>query len=263
MANTRELTVIPAFDEIVFEDRNKEYGAYVLRRNYKRNVVISLLLAIAIMVAGIIIPFLKTKGMEGLQKRSESDVSTIVMESIETPVEKIKVPETPTPPADVVQQAKYVPPVVVDSLKPEDEVQFLTADDAQDIVKNDDVMDIPAEVPPEIEDETIEEIPYTIVQEMPSFPGGNTELLKYVFDNLVYPELALENNVQGRVTVKFCVTSTGGVSQISVMKGVDPELDKEVIRVISTLPPFKPGKQNGKPVPVWYVIPITFKLAAM
>lgn len=263
MANTRELTVIPAFDEIVFEDRNKEYGAYVLRRNYKRNVIISLLLAIAIMVASVIIPFLKTKGMEGISKRSESDVSTIVMENIETPVEKITVPETPPPPADVVQQAKYIPPVVVDTLKPEDEVQFLTADDAQDVVQNEDVIDIPAVVQQEIQDEEPEEIPFTVVEEMPSFPGGNAALLKYVFDHVVYPEVARENNIQGRVTVKFCVTATGGVSQIMVMKGVDPELDKEVVRVISTLPPFKPGKQSGKPVPVWYVIPITFKLAAM
>lgn len=261
MANTKQLTVIPAFDEIVFEDRNKEYGAYVLRKSYKRNVVISLLAAIAIMTASVIIPFLKAKGMEGMSKRSESDVSSIVMSNIEPPAEKITVPETPPPPADVVQQAKYVPPVVVDSVKPEDDVQLITADDARDVVQNEDVIDIPAEVPPEIEDEVTEEIPYTIVQEMPSFPGGNNELLKYVFDNLVYPELARENNIQGRVTVKFCVTSTGGVSQISVMKGVDPELDKEVVRVISTLPPFKPGKQNGRPVPVWYVIPITFKLA--
>lgn len=263
MANTRELTVIPAFDEIVFEDRNKEYGAYVLRRNYKRNVIISLLMAIAIMTASVIIPYLKTKGMEGLSNRVERDVSNIVMENIEPPAEKITVPETPPPPVDVVQQAKYVPPVVVDTLKPEDEVQLLTADDAQDVVQNEDVIDIPTEIQQEIQDEEPEEVPFTVVEEMPSFPGGNPALLKYVFDNVVYPEIARENNVQGRVTVKFCVTATGGVSQIMVMKGVDPELDKEVVRVISTLPPFKPGKQSGKPVPVWYVIPINFKLATM
>lgn len=263
MSNIRELTVIPEFDEIVFEARNKEYGAYVLRRIYKRNVLISLMLAIAIMVASVIIPFLKTKGMQGMSKRSESDVSTIVMSNIDPPVEKITVPETPPPPADVVQQAKYIPPIVVDSVKPEDEVRLITADDAQTVVQNEEVIDMPKEVQQEILDEEPEEVPFTVVEEMPSFPGGNAALLKYVFENVVYPEIARENNIQGRVTVKFCVTATGGVSQIMVMKGVDAELDKEVVRVISTLPPFKPGKQSGKPVPVWYVIPITFRLNQM
>ncbi|MGD0755621.1 MAG: energy transducer TonB, partial [Bacteroidales bacterium] len=69
-----------------------------------------------------------------------------------------------------------------------------------------------------------------------------------------------ENNIQGKVIVRFCVTAKGGVNQVSVLKGVDPELDKEAMRVVTTLPPFKPGKQGGKPVPVWYMVPIAFTL---
>ncbi len=75
-----------------------------------------------------------------------------------------------------------------------------------------------------------------------------------------YPEIAKENNIQGKVIVRFCVTPKGGVSQVSVLKGVDPELDKEAMRVVTTLPPFKPGKQGGKPVPVWFMVPIAFTL---
>jgi TonB family protein len=104
------------------------------------------------------------------------------------------------------------------------------------------------------------EVPFVVVEEMPMFPGGDGALLKYIAENTMYPELAKENNIQGKVIVRFCVTSKGSVSQISVLKGVDPELDAEAIRVVNTLPTFKPGSQGGKPVPVWYMVPITFSL---
>jgi protein TonB len=83
-----------------------------------------------------------------------------------------------------------------------------------------------------------------VVEEMPMFPGGDGELLKYIAEHTQYPEIAKENNIQGRVIVRFCVTSKGGVSQVSILKGVDPELDAEAIRVVNTLPAFKPGKQG-------------------
>jgi TonB family protein len=102
--------------------------------------------------------------------------------------------------------------------------------------------------------------PFVVVEEMPMFPGGEHALQQYIADHTEYPEIAKENNIKGKVIVRFCVTSEGGVSQISVLKGVDPELDKEAIRVVNTLPTFKPGKQGGKPVPVWYMVPIEFAL---
>jgi TonB family protein len=105
-----------------------------------------------------------------------------------------------------------------------------------------------------------EQEPFVVVEEMPEFPGGDTTLLKYIRENTKYPEVAKENNIQGRVIVRFCITETGAVNRISVLKGVDPELDKEAMRVISTLPAFKPGMQGGKPVPVWYMVPISFGL---
>ena len=105
-----------------------------------------------------------------------------------------------------------------------------------------------------------DEVPYVVVEEMPMFHGGDAALLKYIGENTKYPELAKENNIQGRVIIRFCVTSKGSVSQISVLKGVDPELDKEAIRVVKSLPTFRPGSQGGKPVPVWYMVPISFNL---
>jgi protein TonB len=250
----------PAFDDIVFESRNKEYGAYRLRKKYSRNVLISLLIGIAIISTAIITPYLNAKAAENNAKRAERQVE-IKMENLEAPTEQVAPPPPPPPPpADVVQQARYVPPVVVDSVKPEEEAQLMTAEEAQDEVQNTEVVDIPVEVKEEVQEAEVEEVPFVVVEEMPMFPGGDAELLKYIAENTIYPEVAKENNIQGRVIVRFCVTAKGGVSQVSVLKGVDPELDKEAIRVVNTLPPFKPGKQGGKPVPVWYMVPITFTL---
>jgi TonB family protein len=102
--------------------------------------------------------------------------------------------------------------------------------------------------------------PFVVVEEMPMFPGGDAELLKYIGLNTQYPEVAKNNNINGRVIIRFCVTAKGGVSQISVLKGVSPELDAEAMRVVSTLPEFQPGRQGGTAVPVWYMVPITFTL---
>jgi bla regulator protein blaR1 len=108
--------------------------------------------------------------------------------------------------------------------------------------------------------ENNEEVPFVVVQEMPMFPGGDVALLKYIADNTIYPASAKDNGIQGKVIIRFCVTAKGGISQVSILKGVDPELDKEAISVVNKLPAFKPGKQGGKPVPVWYMVPITFTL---
>jgi len=107
---------------------------------------------------------------------------------------------------------------------------------------------------------TENEVPFVVVEEMPMFPGGDAELLKFIGLNTQYPEVAKINNIQGRVIIRFCVTAKGGVSQISVLKGVSPELDAEAIRVVNSLPEFQPGRQGGKAVPVWYMVPITFTL---
>jgi periplasmic protein TonB len=258
MAN--EKVKAPAFDDIVFEERNKEYGAYKLRKKYNRTVIIALLIGIIIIGTAVITPYLNAKAAENKTKRAERQVE-IKMEKLDQPSEQAPPPPPPPPPpTDVVQQQRYVPPVVVDSIKPEDVKQLMTADQAQTEVKNTDVVDVPQQVKEEVQEAEPEEIPFVVVEEMPMYPGGNDALLKYIAEHTQYPEVAKENNIQGRVVVRFCVTAKGGVSQVSILKAVDPELDKEAIRVVNTLPAFKPGKQGGKPVPVWYMVPITFTL---
>lgn len=122
------------------------------------------------------------------------------------------------------------------------------------------VSTMPSEVvKEEVIDETNQKV-YVVVEQMPQFPGGDIELLKHIAVNTKYPESAKVNRIQGRVIIRFCVTDKGGINQISVLKSVSPELDEEAIRVVKNLPDFIPGKQGGKAVPVWYMVPITFTL---
>ncbi len=102
--------------------------------------------------------------------------------------------------------------------------------------------------------------PFTEVDEMPLFPGSDTALLNYIARNTTYPAAAKLNNIQGRVLIRFCITAEGKVTRVSVQQGVDRDLDNEALRVVKTLPDFKPGKKDGVAVPVWYTVPISFRL---
>ncbi len=116
--------------------------------------------------------------------------------------------------------------------------------------------DVPPPPPPPPDGE-----PFMVVEEMPLFPGGDEGLLKFISENTSYPEEAKTKGIQGRVLVRFCVETDGSVNRLSVMKGVDPLLDSEALRVVGSMPKFeKAGRQSGKTVPVWYMVPITFKL---
>ena len=102
--------------------------------------------------------------------------------------------------------------------------------------------------------------PYVVVEEMPMYTGGDPALLKFIAGNTMYPETAKEHNIQGKVIVRFCVKPDGGIGLASVLKGVSPDIDAEALRVVNSLPAFKPGKQGGKAVPVWFMVPIAFTL---
>jgi len=255
----KEKKLIPKFDDIVFELRNQEYGAYRLRKKYSRNVMIGMLIGILIIGTAVITPYLNAKALEN-QKRREQKLVELKMENLDAPQDVAPPPPPPPPPpAEVVAQVKYVPPVLVDSVKPEEAKQMMTADQAQTEVKNEDVQ-VQEVVQEEIKEYEAPAEVFVVVEEMPTFPGGDPELMKFIYANIVYPEIAKENNIQGRVILRFCVTFKGGVDQVQVLKPVDPALDNEAVRVIKMLPPWKPGKQGGKPVNVWYSVPVTFQL---
>jgi len=249
----------PAFDEIVFAYRNKEYGAYWLRKRYNRNLLIGMIIGIIILSTAIIGPYINAKALENRAKRAERQVE-IQMENLDQPQENVEPPPPPPPPpAETVEQVKYVAPVVVDSVKPEDVKQLMTADQAQAEVKNEEVS-VVEEVQEEVKEEEAPTEVFVVVEEMPAFPGGDKSLMEFIYANIQYPEIAKENNIQGRVILRFCVTYKGGVDQVQIIRGVDKSLDDEAVRVIKMLPPWKPGKQGGKPVNVWYSVPVTFQL---
>ena len=158
------------------------------------------------------------KLLENRTRRAERQVE-IKMENLDQPNEQVAPPPPPPPPpTDVVQQQKYVPPVVVDSIKPEEVTQLMTADQAQVEVQNEEVVEVVEVVKEEVQEEEPEAEPFVVVEEMPMFPGGDAELLKYIAEHTQYPEVAKENNIQGRVIVRFCVTSKGGVDRLAFLK---------------------------------------------
>ena len=262
----KEKIKTPTFDEIVFEFRNKEYGSFSLRRKYNQYMTISLLIGIFIICTALITPYLRTKAAvaRGVERQDREVI--VEMENLEMPSEEFAPPPPPPPPPpdEGVQQTRYVPPVVVDELDEEEEVGFMIATDVAEVVQDLDV-NVVIEVVTntqtiEVEDVANEIPQFVVVEEMPMFPGGETELLRYVQSNVVYPERAKENNIQGRVYAQFVVTSRGTIGEVRILRGVDAEIDAEVIRVIRTLPAFRPGRQGGVSVPVWYQIPVTFQL---
>ncbi len=249
----------PSLDEITFENRNKDYGAFQLRKRYKRTMIVSTFIGIVIISVAVIIPFIKAKKIAQVAMRDANEVIANMADNLQTEEAFTPPPPPPPPPAEQQVVAKYVAPEIVDSVKPEDNA-LKNFDDLKESTTDQNVLEIPTEAPPEEEVEEVPQEVFVVVEEMPSFPGGDTELLKFIYDNIQYPEIAKENNIQGKVIMRFCVTYKGTVDQVTVSRGVDPSLDEEAIRVIKMLPLFKPGKQGGKPVNVWYSLPISFQL---
>ena len=145
--------------------------------------------------------------------------------------------------------------IVDDEIELEDDMFMNLEDDASLGVE---IMDYV-----EVEEEVVEEeaIPFQLVEEKPSFQGGDAnQFSKWVNQRLVYPEIAKENGVQGRVTLQFTVEKDGSVTKVKVLRGVDPSLDKEAVRVVSMSPKWKPGKQGDRAVPVTYTFPVIFQL---
>jgi periplasmic protein TonB len=250
----------PDFDDIIFENRNKEYGAYKLRKKYKTDLIDGLLIGLVIISTVVITSFQKEKS-NGIEMVPAERSVVIRMQKLDIPAENLAPPPPPPPlphHESIVKQEKYVAPQVVDTILPENTAKLMTAEEAKTAIQSKDTASqllSAINVVPETREE-----PFMIVQEMPVFPGGRKALMKYIAEHTIYPEVSRENRVQGRVAVKFCITSKGSVNQISILNGVSPELNAEAIRVVKSFPKFIPGKQSGIPVPVWYVVPITFTL---
>ncbi len=160
--------------------------------------------------------------------------------------------ETPPPPPPPAVQEVEVLNVVEDNVETES-IEVNTEETETEVV-----IAAPVEAPVEEEEE---EVVFVVVESMPEFPGGQQALFKYLSENVKYPVIAQENGIQGRVICQFVVNKDGSIVDVEVVRsGGDASLDKEAVRVIKTMPKWKPGKQRGKPVRVKYTVPVNFKL---
>lgn len=265
-----------AWCDLVFEGRNQEYGAYRLRKSTgKRNIwsIVIVLIAAVVIFSAIAIKNV-------IQANQRVAVTTAVeLSSIQTKkqakVEKkapVKI-EQPKQVEKVKSSIKFTAPVIKndEDVKPEEEMK--NQDDLQKtkttigaftVVGNDEfegeVLKAKEEIaqpePPKEEENKV----FDVVEEQPSFPGGQGALMQWLRDNIKYPVIAAENGIEGRVIVQFVVSKSGSISNVNVVRGVDPSLDKEAVRVVSNMPNWTPGKQNGTTVNVRYTLPVTFKL---
>ncbi len=268
--------------DIIFEGKNKEFGAYQLRSSSAKRHNLAMLSVVVVIIAALLISLLVSRieqAEETLTAEAEQEMVSVDTtpedEEIEEPEEeRYEEPEVEEVlPEEVLNTVKVTELAIVDDseVTKEDEVktqeeltQTETAFGATDFDKGTDdvtvVREIKNEVVVEEKKPAAPEQIFTAVEEQPQYPGGIEELYKYISRNLHYPEMAAQNNIQGRVFVKFVVEKDGSVSQVSVARGKDPDLDREAVRVVKTLPKFIPGKMNGQNVRVWYTLPINFKL---
>ena len=212
------------------------------------------------MEIGLIVALLMVLGAfewsttEGTDLASLGDETAVVIEEEQVPItqeEQLPPPEVPKEPvmSDIID-------IVDDDIKVEDNFLLSTEDDASLGVEIRDYVVEQAE-----EEEVEEEVPFAIVEQKPTFQGGDANTFtKWVFSKIVYPEIAKENGVQGRVTLQFTIETDGSVKNVKVLRGVDSSLDKEAIRVVSSSPKWKPGMQRNKPVRVKYTFPVVFQL---
>ena len=183
----------------------------------------------------------------------EGVADIIAEEEIEITRPENTPPPPPPPPAPVVTEVLNV---VDDDVELEQQ-EIVTSEDSQTEAQTQTFV---APVVEEEEEESAQQI-FTVVEEMPDFPDGGLQgLLNFLAKNIKYPVIAQENGIQGRVVCAFVVNKDGSIVDIEVLRGVDPSLDKEAVRVLGTMPKWKPGKQRGKPVRVKYTVPVMFRL---
>lgn len=223
------------------------------KADLERTKTMSILMGFVVGLAVLFVGFEWSNREVRVVTADEGVADIIAEEEVEiTRPENTPPPPPPPPPAPAVAEMLNV---VEDDVELEQQ-DILSSEDSQDAVQQETFV---APVVEEEEEEAAQQI-FTVVEEMPDFPGGQAELLKFIAKSIKYPVIAQENGIQGRVICAFVVNKDGSVVDAEVLRGVDPALDKEALRVIGTMPKWKPGKQRGKPVRVKYTVPITFRL---
>jgi len=253
-------------NDIVFERRNQSYGAYKLRKEYTRVVafIIAGMLLFSVSALGIKL-LLDMKGGAAEAVDAKLDMTQI---DLTPPVDKNEPPPPPPPPPPpVMETVKFVPPVIKDEAvedeppPPQEKLDDKQAGQETHEGNGDENVVVPQETGNGPVEEKAPEI-FTVVEEMPSFPGGMAELMKFIQKNIQYPQVEKEADISGTCYVKFVVEPNGQISNVEIAKGVKggPGLDKEAIRVVKNMPSWTIGKQNGRPVRVLMNLPIKFQL---
>ena len=265
-----------AWCDLIFEDRNKAYGAYAMRMGTTKRNIWSLIIVLILALLAIVGPYFVelVKPAEKVENTQVTELSALV-EKKKAEVKKkapIKIEEV-KPVEKVKSSVKFTAPVIKkdEEVKEEDEIktqdqimETKTTIGGFDVKGNDETggeilkaKEIIAQPEPVKEEE---EKVFDVVEQMPSYPGGQAALFKYLSANIVYPSIAEENGVQGKVYLKFCVEKDGSIGEVLVLKSLDPSCDREAARVVKSMPRWIPGKQTGQAVRVWYTLPVVFKL---
>jgi len=271
--------------DLVFEGKNKDFGAYVIRtdstKRHNKAVIYTIIGAIvfAALAWGLAQAnkYLEERRLAAMAEQEEVLIDMSQEEEAPEPEqERLEQPKPEVLPEEVLKSVKVTELQIVedDKVKKEDEIK--TQDELKETetafgqkdnekgtedrnvtrtLKEEVVVEKKVEAPKEVKEEV-----FRSVEQMPQFPGGEEALRKYLASHINYPPMAAENNVQGKVIVQFVVDKTGKVGEVKVVRSVDKDLDREAVRVCKSLPKFTPGRQNGQAVSVWYTLPVTFKL---
>ena len=223
--------------DLVFEGKNKDFGAYVIRTEStkRHNKAVLYTIIGAIIFAALAWGLAKANAyLEEKRLREMAQQEEVLI--------------------DMSQEAEE-PEETETAFGQKDNEKGTEDRNVTRTLKEEVVVEKPVEKPKEVKEEV-----FRSVEQMPQFPGGEAALMKYLQSHINYPPMAAENNVQGKVVVQFVVDKTGKVGEVKVVRSVDKDLDREAVRVCKSLPKFTPGRQNGQAVSVWYTLPVTFKL---
>lgn len=256
------------WDDVVFEFRNKAYGAFQLRSRYTNNISLAVFIAITTAALALYSPKIMA-----MFKKEEVVEATKVVKTIKytdlappPPIDKNLPPPPKVNMPQVKKVIKFLPPKVTEKEVQKEEEDMPIIEELKNVETGTEtiegVEDVVFEGPAvEVAEEKPEEI-FSIVQQMPEFEGGMAALMKYIGQNVDYPGQARRMGIEGTVFVQFVIGEDGSVSTVEVVKGIGAGCDEEAARIIGSLPKWKPGKQNGEPVKVRFVLPIRFKLSS-
>jgi periplasmic protein TonB len=255
------VAVAQNWNDIVFEGRNQSYGAYVLRQLYSKNVAIALgltLLIVSLLIWGPAVAAM----LKGKEEVVEAPKRKLVYTELSAPppIDKPKPPPPQIQLPKLQKVIKFVPPKVVKE-------QVVEEVPTIEEIKQNEVAAVEVEGPTEVVfEEPVAEVVeddnqiFTVVEQQPEFNGGYEAMMNFIRKNVKYPASARRMGVDGTVYVQFVVGKDGSITEVKSIRGISADCDKEAERVVKMMPPWKPGKQNGKPVNVRFVVPIRFKL---